>query len=154
MQQTASMGQAAQARKLSPAIAGLGAAAIASAITAMMAMGNAMPQLSSSDTAAFAPASQCHQIERRLMVSSNSGGGVVRLREGNYLSAPITLNATPQSVVFPLPRPEIDPVTEVLTIEGNANAVVISSDVTNFKRVLDVAGVSAFSVSWKPMKTC
>jgi len=31
---------------------------------------------------------------------------------------------------------------------------VISSDVTSFRKVFDVAGAAAFPVKWQPMKTC
>ncbi len=153
MQHAASIGQSAPTRKLSPAVAGLAAAAIASAITLVMVMSNAAPQ-TSSEPAASTTANQCQQVARKLMVATTSGGGVVRLREGNYLSAPITLSATPQSVVFPLPRPQAGRVTEVLTVEGNANDVIITSDLTGFRKVLNVSGVSAFSLTWAPLKTC
>jgi hypothetical protein len=90
-----------------------------------------------------------------MLVSTTSSGGTVRLREGNYLSPPIKLSAQPQAVVFPLPRPETIPVEEVITIEGNASDVVITSDVTTLRRVFNnVIGVTAFNVSWKPMKNC
>jgi len=46
------------------------------------------------------------------------------------------------------------PVEEVLTIEGNANDVVITSEVTNLRRVFDVQGVTAFNITWKPVKGC
>ena len=88
------------------------------------------------------------------MVSTTTGGGTVRLREGGYLSPPIKLTAVPQSVVFPLPRPDVVPVEEVLTLEGNATDVVITSEVTNLRRVFDVQGVTAFNITWKPVKTC
>lgn len=154
MPHTASMSQSAQTRRLSPAIAGFGAAAIASAVTLVMVMSGSAPQTSAGQDVASTTTNQCKQIARKLMVATTSGGGVVRLREGNYLSAPVTLSTTPQTVVFPLLRPEVSPVTEVLTIEGDAKDVVITSDVTSFRKMLDVSGVSAFSVSWAPLKTC
>ena len=77
------------------------------------------------------------------------------MREGNYLSPPIRLGAEPQAVVFPVARPELTPVEEVLTIEGNARDVVLTSDVTPLRKVFsDVSGLAAFSLTWKPMKTC
>ena len=57
-------------------------------------------------------------------------------------------------MVFPLPRPDTIPVEEVLTLEGNANDVVITSEVTNLRRVFDVQGVTAFNITWKPVKGC
>jgi hypothetical protein len=56
--------------------------------------------------------------------------------------------------VFPLPRPTATGVEEVVAIEGNANDVVISSDLTKFRKVFDVVGTSAFNITWLPMKTC
>jgi hypothetical protein len=94
-------------------------------------------------------------IKREFLVSTTSGGGTVRLREGSYLSPPIKLNAKPQSVVFPLDRPETMGPEEVITIEGNATDVVLTSPVTTFRKVFDsVSGVVAFSTRWMPMKTC
>ena len=106
-----------------------------------------------SDQAATAT-TQCQMVPRKLLVSTKTGSGTVRLRAGNYLSPPITLSTQPQAVVFPLPRPETTPVEEVISIEGNANDVVITSDLNPLPRVFDVVGVSAFHVTWKPMKTC
>lgn len=141
-----------QQSKLTPAIAGLGAAVIAAGITLAMAMnGGTTP--ASQELASAAPKA-CQQMARKLMVSTTTGGGTVRLREGSYLSPPIKLGAVPQSVVFPLPRPDVVPVEEVLTLEGNATDVVITSEVTNLRRVFDVQGVTAFNITWKPVKTC
>jgi hypothetical protein len=107
-----------------------------------------------SDQAASAT-QQCQIIQRKLLVSTTAGGGTVRLREGNYLSPPITLTSQPQPVVFPLPRPETTPLEEVITIEGNANDVVITSEVSAHRSQFEtVTGVLAFKVIWKPMKGC
>ena len=94
-------------------------------------------------------------LRREILLATTSGSGTVRLREGNYLSPPITLSAKPQSVVFPLPRPQTAPAEEVITIEGNATDIVMTSPVTPWRKVFEsVTGVSAFNVSWMPMKTC
>jgi hypothetical protein len=36
----------------------------------------------------------------------------------------------------------------------NANDVIITSEITNLRRVFDVQGVTAFNVIWKPVKYC
>lgn len=154
MQNTASMGQVQKGRNISPAIAGLGAAAIAAAITIIMTLGSPPPLATQDQAASAVAADQCQMISRKLMVSTTSGSGTVRLREGNYLSPPITLSGVPQSVVFPLPRPDTTPVEEVLTIEGHANDVVITSDVTGLRKVYNVNGIQVFNVIWRPLKSC
>ena len=97
---------------------------------------------------------QCQMVPRKLLVSTTTGGGTVRLRAGSYLSPPISLSTRPQAVVFPQARPSLNPVEEVIVVEGNANDVVITSEVTNLRMVFDVTGTSAFNLTWKPMKTC
>ena len=114
-------------------MAGIGAAAIAAAITLTMMMSSPAP-VATSDQAATTSTKQCQVIQRKLYVSTTTGGGTVRLRGGSYLSPPIKLSATPTPVVFPLPRPDTVAVEEVLTIEGNASDVVITSDVTNLRQ--------------------
>jgi hypothetical protein len=77
------------------------------------------------------------------------------LHEGSYLSPPITLSTQPQNVVFPLDRSQVSPAVEVITIEGNATDVVLTSPVTSWRRVFNsVSGVSAFEASWMPLKGC
>jgi hypothetical protein len=36
----------------------------------------------------------------------------------------------------------------------NANDVIITSEITNLRRVFDVQGVTALNVIWKPVKNC
>ena len=153
MQQTASQGQSQQQpRKKSTLVAGLAAAFVASAVCLTMLMSGPSP-VATPDQAANTP--NCKVIKREFLVSTTSGGGTVRLREGSYLSPPIKLSAKPQSVVFPLDRPETMGPEEVITIEGNATDVVLTSPVTTFRKVFDsVSGVVAFSTRWMPMKTC
>jgi hypothetical protein len=151
-QQTAS--QAQQPRKSSALVAGLGAAFIASAISLTMIMSGASPI---AETAQAAPAaSKCQVIYRQFLVSTTKGSGTVQLREGNYLSPPITLTAQPQAVTFPLARPQTEPAAEVITVEGNATDVVLTSPVIGtFRRVFErVNGVAAFEAKWMAMKTC
>jgi hypothetical protein len=154
MQNTASMGQVQKGRKISPAIAGLSAASIAAAITIVMSLGSPAPVTTQDQAALAVAADQCQLISRKLMVSTTSGSGSVRLRAGNYLSPPIILSGVPQSVVFPLPRPDTSPVEEVLTIEGHANDVIITSEVTGLRKVYNVNGVQAINLIWWPLKSC
>ena len=153
MQQAASLGQTQQPRKISAVVAGLGAAFVASAITVTMMMSSPSPVAAPTQAATAAP--QCQMVLRQFLVSTNAGGGTVRLREGSYLSPPITLSAQPQVVTFPLPRPEAIPAAEVITVEGNATDVVLTSPLTAFRRVFQsVNGVAAFEANWKPFKSC
>jgi len=152
--QAQAQAQALQPRKMSAVVAGLGAALVASAVTLTMMASN--PSAAVQDQAATAAtAPQCRMVLREFLVSTDSGSGTVRLREGSYLSPPITLSARPQSVVFPLARPQTTPESEVITIEGNATDLVLTSPITAWKRVFgSVSGVSAFQASWMPMKGC
>lgn len=134
-------------------IGGVGAALVASALTIVLTMSSPAP-VATQDQAAATSTARCQMVPRKLLVSTVTGSGTVRLREGSYLSPPIALSSTPQAVVFPLPRPGVTPVEEVIAVEGNATDVVISSDLTNFRKVFDVAGASAFAVKWAPMKKC
>jgi hypothetical protein len=143
----------AQPRKISPVVAGLGAAFVGVGVTLVLMMSGPSP-VAVSDQAASGT-QQCLMIQRKLLVSTTMGSGTVRLREGSYLSPPIALTNKPQGVVFPLPRPETTPLEEVITIEGNANDVVITSEVSPYREVFaTVTGVLAFKVIWKPMKGC
>lgn len=157
-QQGAPQGQAEQAPnepapKRSVLITGIGAAVLACAITAGVMMSGTSP-VAVKDQAADGT-KQCRMLPREILVATTVGSGTVRLREGSYLSPPITLTTKPQSVVFPLARPETNPVEEVITIEGNATDVVMTSPVTPWRRVFEsVTGVAAFNIAWKPMKTC
>jgi hypothetical protein len=90
-----------------------------------------------------------------LLVSTNTGSGTIRFREGNYLSPPITLSTVPQTVVFPRPRPDQGVLDEVLTMEGNATDIVTTSPITYRQQVYDIAnGVRAVEARWIPFKTC
>jgi hypothetical protein len=140
-------------RKISPLVAGLGAAFVGVGVTLAVIMSSPSP-VAVSDQAASG-SKECQMIQRKLLVSTTTGRGTVRLREGSYLSPPIALTGNPQGVVFPLPRPETTPLEEVITIEGNANDVVITSEVSPYRQVFaTVTGVLAFNVIWKPMKGC
>jgi hypothetical protein len=152
--QPSSQGQSQPSRSRSVVVAGLGAALVASAITVVMLMNGGSSPIAVADGASSGT-DQCHMLQRKLLVSTTSSGGTIRVREGNYLSPPVKLGPEAKAVVFPLPRPQTTPVEEVLTIEGTASDVVITSDVTPLRRVFnDVVGVTAFNVIWKPMKNC
>ena len=153
MQETGSPRQAQQQRKISPVVAGVGAAFVAAAVTVVLVMSGPSP-VAVSDQAATS-STQCQMVPRKLLVSTTTGSGTVRLRAGSYLSPPITLSTRPQAVAFPLPRPETTPGEEMISIEGKASDIVITSEVSDYRRVFEnVSGVSAFNVTWKPMKTC
>jgi hypothetical protein len=142
----------AQARKKSMLVAGLGAAFMASIVTCTVLMSNpspaAMPAQGSST-------GQCHSLPRTMLVSTNSGSGVVRFREGNYLSPPITLTGKPQEVTFPLPRPEFGSVDEMITIEGNATNLVIASPLTSEARSYPmVIGAMTLKKNWIAADSC
>jgi hypothetical protein len=152
--QSQSLGQSRPSHKRPAIVAGLGAAFVASAVTLVMMMSGGAAPVAASDGASTTAVKECQMTQRKLYVATNTGGGVVRLREGNFLSAPITLSAQPQAVVFPLARPDVTPVEEVLTIEGSSGNVLITSDFNPKPRVFDVTGVAAFPVTWVPVKKC
>jgi hypothetical protein len=154
MQQGVSESQA-KPRKSSAIIAGLGAALVAAAVTFIMMTSNPSPTVQD-QAAATQPQPQCGVVKREVLVSTISGSGTVRLREGSYLSPPVSLSTTPQRVVFPVDRPQtIASGEEVITIEGNATDVVLTSPLTNWRKVFEkVTGVVAFSTQWAPAKGC
>jgi hypothetical protein len=150
--QIQSQGQASGKR---PAvIAALGAAIVAAVVTLVFSMSGGSAPVATSDGASANQTNQCSMIQRKLYVSTTTGSGTVRLRDGNYLSPPITLSAQRRPVVFPQPRPGENPLDDVITIEGNSNDVVITSDFNPNPRVFNVVGLTAFAVTWKPMKGC
>jgi len=150
MQDAVSQGQS--QRKRSPIIVGIGAAVIASAVTLAVLMSNS-PTVSTTEQAASAT-KQCTLIQRRLVVATEHGGGTIRFRASGWLSPPFTLTTQPQVIVFPLPRPDTTPVSEEILIEGNATDVVITSEVTDLRKVFDVTGTYNYPVTWAPRKSC
>jgi hypothetical protein len=146
MQQTDSRGQV----KSSAAIAGMGAALVAAAITLTMMMGNPSP--AAIPAPAVPPANQCQNVPLMVLVS---GSGTVRFREGGYLSPAITLSDVPQTVIFPRPRSETTQIEEVITIEGNATNVVTTSPITQARDMYPkVSGVLAIDAKWRAFKRC
>ena len=45
-------------------------------------------------------------------------------------------------------------VRRLISPYGNANDVVITSEVTSLRKAFDVQGVTAFNIIWKPVKNC
>jgi hypothetical protein len=153
MQEGASQGRSQQQGKRSPVVLAIGAAVVASAVTLVILMSNPSPVASPEQ--AVSSTKQCQMIPRKLLVSTTQGSGTVRFRASGWLSQPFTLTAQPQAVVFPLPRPDSVPAEEEIIIEGNATDLVLTSEVSEYRRVFDnVSGTSVFSVQWKPMKGC
>ncbi len=138
--------------KRSPFVVGIGAAAIAATVTLVVMMNNS-PQVSTADQVSSA-SKQCTLMQRRLLVATEHGGGTVRFRASGWLSPPFTLSAQPQVVIFPLPRPGDAPMSEQISVEGNATNVVITSEVTDLHQVFDVSGIYAYTVTWAPRKSC
>jgi hypothetical protein len=145
--------QAQKSGKISPLVAGLGAAFVASAVAVVMMMSG---PASVTDQAASGTSKECKMMLRQFLVSTQTGSGTVRLREGSYLSPPIVLSSKPQTVTFPTPRPQDAPSdAEVITIEGNATDVVLASPVTTWRHVFNnVSGVVAFESRWAAVKGC
>ena len=144
--------QAQGQRKLSPVIAGVGAAVIAAAVTVVMTS-SPTPQTASRQTAS-AP-KECQLIQRRLLVATENGSGTVRFRASGWESPPFRITKEPQVIVFPLPRSDTALAPEDITIEGSATDVVLTSEVTQFHQVFNrVDGASTFHVDWKPVKGC
>src|SRR5258708_19502154 len=99
-------GQAQQQRKISPMVAGLGAAVVASAVTLVIMMSSPSPSpVAVADQAATA-STQCQMVPRKLLVSTTVGSGPVRLRPGSFLSPPIPPTPRPHPPRFPLPPPQ------------------------------------------------
>jgi hypothetical protein len=148
-----SSGQAHQGRKISPLVAGLGAAFVACAITATSLANNPAPVAAPAQ--AMPAANQCQRVPLMLLVSTTAGGGTVRFREGDYLSPPIKLSTQPQTVTFPRLRPETTMVEEVITIEGQATDLVTTSPLTNYRMVYPIVdGLLPITARWIPFKSC
>jgi hypothetical protein len=86
-QQGSSPGQAQPSRKRPAIVAGLGAAVIASAVTLVIMMSGSSAPVTVADGASTTAVKECQMTQRKFYVATQTGSGVVRLREGNYLSA-------------------------------------------------------------------
>ena len=156
MRDAASKGQGQRQgqRKFSPAIAGIGAAVIAAAITVVVMMSSGSTPQTVSQQAVLTP-KECQLTQRRLLVSTENGNGTVRFRASGWESPPFKITKEPQVIVFPLPRSDSMPAPEDITIEGSATNIVLTSEITEYRQVFDrVDGALTFRVAWKPMKGC
>lgn len=151
MEASASRGQGSAA----PKIIGLSAAVAAFAVTLAIVM-TPSSETTPQQAAVTPETSKCYVVQRKLLVASTAeNGGTVRFRSGTWVSPPMVLSTQPQPIVFPLPRPQDQPVVEHITIEGNATGMILTSDVTEFRRVYDaVMGAMPLQVNWMPIKTC
>jgi hypothetical protein len=152
MQGGASQGRSQQQGKRSPVVLAIGAAVVASAVTLVIMMSNPSPVATPEQ--AVSSTKLCQLMQRRLLVSTTQGSGTVRFRASGWLSPPFTLTTQPQVVIFPLPRPDTTPLEEVISVEGNATDVVITSEVTDLHKVFDVVGTYTYTLTWAPRKTC
>jgi len=139
-------------RKLSPVVAGVGAAVIAAAISVVV-MTSSPTNVSTGDQS-VSNVKQCTLMQRRLLVSTDHGSGTVRFRASGWLSPPFTITKEPQVIVFPLPRPDEAPLTEMISVEGSATDVVVTSEVTNLHLEFDLSGAHDISLTWAPRKNC
>jgi hypothetical protein len=139
--------------KRSPLIYGIGAALIASAVTVIAIQSQRTSTAPTTDQVTSVR-KQCGLVPRRILVSTEHGGGTVQFRASGYLSPPFTLTNKPQVVQFPLPRPESEPVTEQVTVEGNASNVVLTSEATDLHSAFDVSGAYNLNLTWRPLRGC
>jgi hypothetical protein len=97
--------------------------------------------------------SQCFVLQRKFYFV---GRGVIRVRAGGFVSAPISLDANPQEVVLPSLRPVTGPgVKETIFIDGNAGLVVMTSDLPGFRQAWNnLHETATFYATWKPMRKC
>jgi hypothetical protein len=155
MQQTAAQTQqtaAQQARKKSMVVAGLGAAFVAAGITAAIMASSPTPPVAAPAQIAEPAAKACQRAPLiELASAENGGGGIIRLRQGDFLSPPITLTGTPQQIVFPKPRPELAPMAETIIVEGNATNLVLGAEGDHFV-VPSVNGTYSYTITWSPSK--
>ena len=79
------------------------------------------------------PAKACQAAPLIELASvENGGGGLVRFREGDFVSQPVGLDGSPQPIVFPRERPETAPLKELIIIEGDATNLVLGGEGDHF----------------------
>jgi hypothetical protein len=151
-----------QARTKSALIAGLGAAFVAAGVTvAMMGSGPSpsttpAPVTEQVTKQAIGQATEqatekCQREPLMQLVSTQNGGGTVRLREGDYLSPPIVLGSSPQAVVFPKFRPQTGSLKETIIIEGNATNLVLGT-IGDGLVIPRVDGTYSYEMTWAAKK--
>ena len=99
------------------------------------------------------PQAQCSLVQRKFYIAGN---GVVRVRDGDFVSSAVVLGPYPQQVLMDLPRPAngFSP-PETIVVEGRASTVVMTSDLPGFQKVINhLRGASSFGVQWAPLKNC
>lgn len=163
MQQTSS--GAGQGGRKSTLVAGLGAAFVAAGITfAVLSSGPAAPP-SPAPAQATAPVQTAMQVQappsqmappqanscaRRPLVEiahvEHGGSGVVRFREGDYVSPWITLTGEDQPIVFPTARRDVV-FRDSIVIEGHASGLVLGADGDHFE-VPNFDGSYSYTMDW------
>jgi hypothetical protein len=84
------------------------------------------------------------------------GQGVIRIRAGGFVSAPMSLDANPQEVLLPGLRPVAGPgVKETIFIDGDAGFIAMTSDLPNSRTVwTNLHGTQTHYATWKPLRKC
>jgi hypothetical protein len=151
MERKASEGQSVSKKNM--LVGGLGAAFVAAGVTFALLAGNASGPVAPA-TSVAPEAKACRSLPLVEYASvENGGAGTIRFREGDYLSPPVKLTSSPQPIVFPHPRPETEPMTESIIIEGNATNVVLSAQGEHFV-IPRVDGSYSYTMRWRPAKSC
>jgi hypothetical protein len=99
------------------------------------------------------PQTQCGLVQRKFYIAGN---GIIRVRDGGFVSAPVVLGPYPQEILMDLPRPASGfSAPETIVVEGRATTVVMTSDLPGFHMVINrLRGTSSFDVQWAPLKNC
>jgi hypothetical protein len=142
--------QAVQTAYASPAAPAPAEVATAAPVAAAPAMFVAPPAAA---PAPVPPQTQCSLVQRKFYIAGN---GVVRVRDGDFVSSAVVLGPYPQEVLMDLPRPAngFSP-PETIVVEGRASTVVMTSDLPGFQKVINhLRGASSFGVQWAPLKNC
>jgi hypothetical protein len=153
MQHTVSLESAQARRKRSALVAGLAAACVASAVTFTMLASHPSP---TTTPATEASAKACPSMPPLVMyVFTETGGGTVRFREGDWVSQPITLTQEWQTVEFPGVRSQTEVLRQVGTIEGDATNIVTVGALSGHRFVFpEVHGVKPAYFNWRPYQAC
>lgn len=162
MQQPASQSKG---RKKSVLVAGIGAAIVTVGITAVLMSGNPAPSIAPAQTAAApvqtaaapvqAAAPEVRACQNQPLVElafvENGGSGMIRFRRGDFVSQMLTLNGSPQPIVFPGVRPEGFPLKEEIIIEGEATNLVLGAEGDHYV-IPRVSGSTSYTIIWQPRK--
>jgi hypothetical protein len=107
-------------------------------------------------TAAVPLAPQARSCPRRPLVEiahvEHGGGGVVRFREGDYVSPWMTLSDEDQPIVFPTPRRDTV-FRDSIVIEGHATGLVLGADGDRFE-VPNFDGSYNYTMDWHAAQKC